>query len=104
MTIRIVNLRTKPTPSYDIYIGRANKWHGLSESKWHNPFPLKLHLNRYIIINRYKEYILGRPDLLADLGELDGKILACWCHNDEPNHPICHGDILRELFLEQNNV
>ena len=33
-----------------------------------------------------------RPDLLARLGELRGKRLACWCAPKS-----CHGDVLAEL-------
>lgn len=76
----------------DIYIGRG--------SVWGNPFS---HLpkstakwkvaNREEAIDRYREYILTRPDLLARLGELRGQILGCWC---KPKS--CHGDILVELI------
>lgn len=76
---------------YDIYIGRG--------SKWGNPFS---HLDsalaqfrvktREEAIEKYGEWIMTQPKLLADLHELKGKTLCCYC---KPQ--ICHGDILVEL-------
>ncbi len=74
----------KHTP-YDIYIGRP--------SKWGNPFTIGKDGTREQVIEKYREYILSRPDLLACLPELEGKVLGCWC---SPN--ICHGDVLVELI------
>lgn len=78
---------------YDIYIGRP--------SKWGNPFShLSNTLARYKVNNRdeaveaYRKWIKEEDGqyLLADLHELKGKILGCWCK------PLpCHGDILVEL-------
>jgi hypothetical protein len=45
------------------------------------------------VIAKYRAYILGRPDLLALLPTLKGKVLGCWCHPQE-----CHGDVLVELI------
>ena len=76
---------------YDVYIGRG--------SKWGNPFS---HLEstkaeykvetREEAIEKYREWILTQPRLLADLYELKGKTLCCFC---KPK--ACHGDILAEL-------
>jgi hypothetical protein len=42
----------------------------------------------------YREMILKhRPDLLARIGELRGKDLACWCKLGSP----CHADVLLEI-------
>ena len=76
---------------YDVYIGRP--------SKWGNPFSYKQGTlakykvnNREESIQRYGEWIMTQPQLLADLHELKGKVLGCWCK------PLsCHGDILAEL-------
>lgn len=62
---------------------------------------MKNESERAEVIQKYEEYILARPDLLMDLPELEGKILGCYCHNDEPNHKMCHGDILRKLYASQ---
>lgn len=76
---------------YNVYIGRP--------SKWGNPFSHnKGTLAHYRVESReaaiaaYREYVLARPELLAALPELRGKVLGCWCK------PLaCHGDVLAEL-------
>jgi hypothetical protein len=75
-----------------VYIGRG--------SPWGNPFS---HLpdtaaewlvsTREEAIEKYRQYILSRPDLLERLKELKGKRLGCWC---KPKS--CHGEILLELL------
>lgn len=70
-----------------VYIGRP--------SIWGNPFFIGEHGDRKEVIERYREYILRRPDLLAQLPNLKGKDLVCWCA------PLpCHGDVLLELVEE----
>lgn len=76
----VVNSRKEP---YDVYIGRP--------SKWGNPFSLK-RMTRDEVIARYREWIKYHPELLADLHELKGKRLGCFC---KPS--ACHGDVLAEL-------
>lgn len=73
---------------YDVYIGRP--------SKWGNPFLIGRDGDRALVIARYRDYIRNRPDLLKDLGELEGKVLGCWC---KPS--ACHGDVLVELLSEK---
>ena len=77
--------------SYDVYIGRP--------SKWGNPYSHKLNTkadilvdSRKEVVEKYREYINNKPELLADLPELKGKVLGCWC-----KPAACHGDILVEL-------
>lgn len=73
---------------YDVYIGRP--------SKWANPFIIGRNGNREEVIQKYKSWIMNQPHLLADLYELEGKALGCWCK------PLpCHGDILVELLNTQ---
>lgn len=92
MPTKIVNCRTD---EYDVYIGRG--------SKWGNPFSHKHGTQaKYIVktreeaIAKYREWILGQPQLLADLEELRGQRLGCWCRPK-----ACHGDILLELLGEK---
>ncbi len=70
--------------SYDVYIGRPGKWG--------NPFEINKDGTRKQVIIKYKNWILTQPKLLADLHELKGKKLGCWC-----SPQACHGDVLLEL-------
>lgn len=82
---RVVHCKKEP---YDVYIGRP--------SKWGNPFIIGKDGNRKEVIERYREYIKGRKDLLAALEEIKGKALGCWC-KPQP----CHGDVLVELIEKE---
>jgi hypothetical protein len=94
----VVDVRSDP---YDVYVGRANPRHHLARSTWHNPFRIGADGTREEVLDKYREYLLGRPDLLAQLGELRGRVLGCWCAPpgglcaDDP--VICHGQILATL-------
>jgi hypothetical protein len=81
-TSKIVHCKKEP---YDVYIGRP--------SKWGNPFEIGKDGTRKEVIEKYKNWILGQPDLLDSLHELEGKTLGCFCKPKE-----CHGDILIELL------
>lgn len=84
---RVVHCRRE---SWDVYIGRP--------SKWGNPYEIpkpERPGDRERVIARFREYILAQPALLAELEELRGKILGCWCA-PKP----CHGDVLVELLAE----
>lgn len=77
---------------FDVYIGRP--------SIWGNPFSHRPGTRaRYRVASlaealaQYEVWLkLQRPDLLARLPELRGKVLGCWC---KPGP--CHGDILARL-------
>ena len=81
---------------FDVYIGRADRYGRWAESEWHNPYPLRkgaTEAERAAVIERYRAYLLTeRPDLVARLPELRGKVLGCWC-----KPAACHGDVLAEL-------
>lgn len=70
---------------FDVYIGRP--------SKWGNPFAIGKDGTREEVIEKYKEWIISNPELLAQLPELDGKTLGCWCYPQK-----CHGEVLLELL------
>jgi hypothetical protein len=87
---RVVHCKREP---YDVYIGRP--------SKWGNPFTHKPGTaarfrvsTRQEAIDAYAEWITTQPHLLADLHELKGKVLGCWC---KPK--ACHGDVLVRMTL-----
>lgn len=89
MNTKVVNIRND---KYDVYIGRANYYKGLQQSKWHNPYYVDMDGTREEVIEKYRKYILASPDLLLALPELKDKTLGCWCK------PLaCHGDVLVEL-------
>lgn len=81
MKTRVVHCKKEP---YDVYIGRP--------SKWGNPFTIGKDGNRSEVIWKYEEWIMTQPQLLADLHELKGKVLGCWCSPSS-----CHGDVLARL-------
>lgn len=76
----VVNLRSA---DFDVFIGRP--------SKWGNPFVIGRDGTRTQVIERYREWIAGQPELLAALPELRGKVLGCFCAP-----AACHGDVLAE--------
>ncbi|KKL13610.1 hypothetical protein LCGC14_2524010 [marine sediment metagenome] len=88
----VVNLRTS---AYDVYIGRPGKWG--------NPFVIgAMHqdhvLTRETCIAAFEDWLRHSDKgvaLQADLGELRGKRLGCYC---KPQ--ACHGDVLVELIEE----
>ena len=93
--INIVNIKNKPVPYYDDYIGRGNKWLGLNESKWGNPFIMKKESERNGVLIAYCKHILSSPELIASLSELENRTLGCYC---VPK--ICHGNVLIALYEE----
>lgn len=80
MSSQIVHCKRAP---FDVYIGRG--------SKWGNPFKIGRDGDRAQVIEKYRAHLASRPDLLAALPELRGKVLGCWCA------PLpCHGNVLIE--------
>lgn len=74
------------------YVGRRNQYvKGTFQSKWANKFPVKK-FGREGCIAKYEEWLRGSPELLAQLPELAGKELGCWCKPE-----ACHGDVLVAL-------
>jgi hypothetical protein len=86
---RVVHVLREP---YDVYIGREMRRYGLKESKWKNPYKIGRDGTRDEVIAKYEHRVRSRPELVAALPELRGKVLGCWCA-PEP----CHGDVLLEL-------
>lgn len=64
-------------------------------SKWGNPYTVSRIYSIGEVVKRYREYITtgNGQYLLAQLSELRGHNLACWCALDAP----CHADVLLEL-------
>jgi len=73
---------------YDVYIGRPGPWG--------NPFHIGEHGTREEVVEKYAEWLLTQPELVAKVkSDLKGKVLGCWC---APK--LCHGDILAEIANE----
>lgn len=69
---------------YDVYVGRP--------SKWGNPFVVGKHGKQGECVELFREWIVNQDHLLAQLDELKGKVLGCWC-----SPKACHGHVLAEL-------
>ncbi len=86
MNTTVINIRTD---SYDVDISRS------SGSPFGNPFIIGVDGDRDSVIKKYEINIRRRPDLLAQLVQLRGKRLGCYCK------PLaCHGDVLVKLIEE----
>ena len=77
--------------AYDVYIGRPSKWGNPYSHKPGTKAEIQV-ATREEAITKYREWILNKPELLAALHELRGKVLGCWC-----KPAACHGDVLAEL-------
>ena len=69
----------------DVYIGRP--------TQWGNPFIMGKHGTREEVVEKYRDYIKTKPNLLNQLHKLKNKRLGCFCKPKE-----CHGDVLVELI------
>ena len=73
---------------YDVYVGRPSKWGNPYSHKEGTLAKYKTR-TRKEAIDKYEQYLLDNEELMNDLHELQGKVIACWCK------PLpCHGDIL----------
>jgi hypothetical protein len=89
----VVNMRHGQP--YDVRVDRA--------TIYGNPFSHKpgtrakfLVATREEAIQKFEEYLLGRPSLLKMVREhLRGKVLACWCWPDK-----CHAQVLARIANE----
>lgn len=89
-----------------VYIGRHNGRRGLRHSPWGNPFGVTRH-SREGAIHLYRNYITKEPWVSNALSDLTGKPLACWCRRSDEERTdanMCHGDVLIELWKEQNHA
>lgn len=87
-------------PSEYYYIGRP--------SKFGNPYSSKKDtIAKYSVSTKeeaieYYEKYLHESGLINDIGELQGKILVCWCINSnkyiKDQEIVCHGQILQKYL------
>ena len=81
-------------PAGAVYIGRANCWYGLPDSKWRN-LPLSSKATREErdqSIANYGARLRCDAVRMDQVHELRGLDLVCWC---APK--ACHGDVLLKL-------
>ena len=82
--MRVFNCNTDEIPEGVVFVGRP--------SKWGNPFRIGPHGSREEVIEMYRTWLLGNRRLIAHIGELRGKSLACYCH------PLpCHANVLMDI-------
>ena len=73
-----------------IYIGRP--------TIFGNPFVIGKDGTRAEVIEKYREYVLSRPDILKLIPTLKNRVLTCFCK------PLaCHGNVLAELADKEEN-
>ncbi len=89
---RIQRKRTKGwrMPENTVYVGRPTKW-GNPFSCPENPIEAVERFRSTLNYGGYLSY--------ADITELRGKDLACWCRIDQP----CHADVLLKLANEEQS-
>ncbi|MEU1840428.1 DUF4326 domain-containing protein [Micromonospora chersina] len=93
----VVNLKGhRDDPAYAdvVYVGRAMSRGGwrLAQSPLSSPYRPGPDGTRDEVIEKYRAYLLGRPDLLALLADLRGRRLGCWCVPER-----CHAEVIAEL-------
>jgi len=76
--------KKKQNPEGAVYVGRP--------TKWGNPFVIGKDGTRDEVIAKYEEWIKTQNNLIADLHELTGKDLVCWCAPE-----ACHADVLIKM-------
>lgn len=78
-------------PADAVYIGRP--------SKWGNPFVIGQDGTREEVVEKYRLWLEGQPELQAQArAELAGKSLVCFC---APK--ACHGDVLLKAANKEVN-
>lgn len=88
MATEVVNLRDNPMGADVVRIDR--------KTRWGNPYRIGPDGTREEVITKYRtwlqEQISESKITVADMANLHGKRLACWC---KPK--ACHGDVLAEM-------
>ena len=91
---KVENVQEWLNSEYNVYIGRPVNTEEFKcvDFKWGNPYRLKDHDSREEVVDLYREHVMNNDDLLNSVGELQGKVLGCWCSPEQ-----CHGEVLHEL-------
>ncbi|CAK0832761.1 unnamed protein product [Prorocentrum cordatum] len=73
-----------------IYVGRGSRRWGPGPSKWGNPYPVVPGRPAGDAVALFAGWLRSQPELLDQLGELEGARLLCHCPSEQP----CHADVL----------
>jgi hypothetical protein len=95
------NLRSWAEDKENLYVGRAGivfidgVRYPKEDSPFCNPYRIGRDGDRSVVLQKFREYMRTRPDLIAKLMEAakNKKRLGCWCAPEE-----CHADVLREII------
>jgi len=86
--LRTTRVHCKQAP-YDVYIGRSMP-NGERDLGWGNPFIIGRDGDRKQVVAKFREWFSKQPKLIERAKrELHGRILGCWCKENEE----CHGDV-----------
>jgi len=86
MKTSVGNMRTAKVGE-GFYVGRP--------TKWGNRFVIGRDGDRATVIAKYERWLRAQPQLMAELPELKGRKLLCWCAP-----AACHADVLARLAEE----
>ena len=98
MPERIQRKRTKGwcSPDNTVYVGRPTMWGNPFDAKkvgYHNAVAMYRNWVHGWADAEYPDLIDQRKRILANLKQLKGKNLSCWCSEGKP----CHADVLLEM-------
>jgi hypothetical protein len=51
---------------------------------------------RHEVCEKFRQYVLSSPELMASLHELKGLTLACWCGEEQE----CHVKVIVDLYRQ----
>ena len=74
-----------------VYVGRYHPV--LATSKFGNPYKISDSMSRSDSVANFRKYFSSSA-LVADVMELQGKQLGCWCNVEQP----CHTSVLLEYL------
>ena len=95
MKTRVVHCKEQ---EFDVYIGRAMQ--GFPASKWANNHRIGPDGTRDEVCDKHEQDFLSNPERYAELPELRGKVLGCWCKTKRAPLTRCHGDTyIKHLLL-----
>lgn len=61
-------------------------------SKFGNPFHMKTESQRSEVCDKYKEWVVTKPDKIQQIKKMKGKVFGCHCHPKQ-----CHADFMKYI-------